>query len=680
MGVPRHSLALNGGTIRNRSGTANADLRHRAATRGIPASVPRGCKPKAGGAVFLVGNSTRDKGNTDWTYATHKAQSFTTGGAATLKQALVFGSNWNASTRVSIYSDSSGQPGSNLRTGRAHFHGGYGLYVTVEDALAGWSLGDRMQVRTGGAWRQHPSAGAMRLEVLGTPTAAATAVDPPTVSGEPAVSEAGSDGEWGPGETVEVTLTFSEAVTVDTTGGTPTVGISLGNTQARSAAYLRGSGTTNLIFGYTLTDADGTHTSMVVTHNSLALNGGTIRSEATSVDAELAHNGKAVQASPAQDNEPKGSGKQPANTPATGAPAITGTAQVGQTLTADTSSIADADGTANATFTYQWIAETADIAGATEFSYTLTSSEQGQTIKVRVTFTDDNGSQEILTGAATAAVRALTPFTAEFRNVPEHHDGAMAFKFELYFNKVAVTSWRTVVGGILGVTGGEVTKARRLDPNGADRNKRWEVTVKPIQAGDITITLPVRDCAEANAVCANEQPLARAVSATVAQQEQQVQPALTARTSQVPGSHDGNNSFTFELHFSEEFYLSYKTLRDYAFTVTGGEVVKARRLNPPSSVGWEITVQPDGDGTVAIVLPIPTHCAPAGAICTEDPIARFYWSGTVVDSYPALPLARASCQAVPHIFPPAARPPSPPVSSRYPAHPSIGCANRGRRG
>ena len=59
-------------------------------------------------------------------------------------------------------------------------------------------------------------------------------------------------------------------------------------------------------------------------------------------------------------------------------------------------------------------------------------------------------------------------------------------------------------------------------------------------------------------------------------------------------------------------------MRDYAFTVTGGEVVKARRLNPPSSVGWEITVRPDGDGTVTIVLPIPTHCAPAGAICTED--------------------------------------------------------------
>ena len=60
---------------------------------------------------------------------------------------------------------------------------------------------------------------------------------------------------------------------------------------------------------------------------------------------------------------------------------------------------------------------------------------------------------------------------------------------------------------------------------------------------------------------------------------------LTASISAAPESHDGNSSFTFELHFSEEFYVSYKALRDYAFTVTGGEVTKADRLNPPSNIG-----------------------------------------------------------------------------------------------
>ena len=48
------------------------------------------------------------------------------------------------------------------------------------------------------------------------------------------------------------------------------------------------------------------------------------------------------------------------------------------------------------------------------------------------------------------------------------------------------------------------------------------------------------------------------------------QTALTARSSQEPGSHDGQSSFTFRLDFSEDFGISHKTLRDYVFTVTGG--------------------------------------------------------------------------------------------------------------
>ena len=99
------------------------------------------------------------------------------------------------------------------------------------------------------------------------------------------------------------------------------------------------------------------------------------------------------------------------NSPATGLPTISGTVQVGETLTVDTSAIADADGTANATFTYQWIAGTADITGATGSSHTLTSGDQGRSIKVKVRFTDDAGNSEELISAATFAV-ALPPLTA----------------------------------------------------------------------------------------------------------------------------------------------------------------------------------------------------------------------------------------------------------------------------
>ena len=42
---------------------------------------------------------------------------------------------------------------------------------------------------------------------------------PPTVDGTPSVSGAGTDAQWSVGETVGVTVTFSEAVDVDTSGG-----------------------------------------------------------------------------------------------------------------------------------------------------------------------------------------------------------------------------------------------------------------------------------------------------------------------------------------------------------------------------------------------------------------------------------------------------------------------------
>ena len=104
--------------------------------------------------------------------------------------------------------------------------------------------------------------------------------------------------------------------------------------------------------------------------------------------------------------------QQVANSPATGTPAISGTAQVGQTLTADTSGIADTDGLSNVTYSYQWVANDGtndtDISGATGSTYTLVAADEGRTVRVLVSFTDDAGNHETLTSAATAAVDAAS--------------------------------------------------------------------------------------------------------------------------------------------------------------------------------------------------------------------------------------------------------------------------------
>ena len=97
------------------------------------------------------------------------------------------------------------------------------------------------------------------------------------------------------------------------------------------------------------------------------------------------------------------------DTAATGAPTITGTAQVGQTLTAVTTGIMDADGLTSPTYTYQWIrvdGTEADIASENSSTYILVAADLGTTLKVRVTFADDLGHTETLTSAATATVGA----------------------------------------------------------------------------------------------------------------------------------------------------------------------------------------------------------------------------------------------------------------------------------
>ena len=104
------------------------------------------------------------------------------------------------------------------------------------------------------------------------------------------------------------------------------------------------------------------------------------------------------------------------NSPATGAPTITGTAQVGETLTAETTGIADTDGLDNASFAYQWLADDADISEETGSTYALTEADEGKTVKVQVSFTDDAGNEETLTSTATDAVAGLP-------NLPDHfHD------------------------------------------------------------------------------------------------------------------------------------------------------------------------------------------------------------------------------------------------------------------
>ena len=315
------------------------------------------------------------------------------------------------------------------------------------------------------------------------------------------------------------------------------------------------------------------------------------------------------------------------NTPATGEPTITGTAQVGETLTANTTGIADSDGLINATFTYQWLADDTDITDATGSTYTLAVADEEKTVKVRVTFTDDRGHQETLTSTATAAVTAApSPLTVSVESAPTSHNGSEAFRIRVAFSETPESgfSYTTMRDHAFTVTGGDVTGARRLV---SGKNLRWEVTVQPSGTADVTVELPVTtDCATQGAICTdNDDKLSNSLNLTVSGPEATPPPAvvvsaLTVSVESTPTSHNGSNSFRIRIALSEapKSSFSYTTMRDHAFTVTGGDVTGARRLVSGKNLRWEITVQPSGNADVTVELPATTNCAAQGAICTGN--------------------------------------------------------------
>ena len=95
------------------------------------------------------------------------------------------------------------------------------------------------------------------------------------------------------------------------------------------------------------------------------------------------------------------------NDPATGMPTISGTARVGETLTAVTTGIADADGPASPTYGYQWIrvdadgtSNATDVVGETADTYVPVEADDGKKLRVKVSFTDDDSTDEELTSDA----------------------------------------------------------------------------------------------------------------------------------------------------------------------------------------------------------------------------------------------------------------------------------------
>ena len=121
--------------------------------------------------------------------------------------------------------------------------------------------------------------------------------------------------------------------------------------------------------------------------------------------------------------------------PATGAPTIGGMAWPGGTLTANTSSVDDADGMTGATLAYEWtrldpegVSNPVQV-GTDSPTYAPVAADIGSNIGVTVSFTDDGNNDEALTSAAVGPVVA-EPLTV---TIAANHDSIGAGVEDLVF-------------------------------------------------------------------------------------------------------------------------------------------------------------------------------------------------------------------------------------------------------
>ena len=267
-------------------------------------------------------------------------------------------------------------------------------------------------------------------------------------------------------------LTDSETATVTVTFSEPVFGFVASDLTASSGGVLS---------GFTGADGDAVYT---FTLDKPATGSGTMNlnvAKGVAADGARNTNAAAAQVSVSYSNVE--------NADATGAPTISGTAHVGETLTAAPGSIADANGITGTPYSYQWVrvesdSTEADIDGATGTSYKPVVADVGRTLKVRASFDDDDGYSEARTSAA-------TPVVARAPNTPATGVPTVTGFAEVRYTLTADPSAIADTNGISGATFSY--QWRQVDGEGAetDIDAATEATYTPA-ADDVGKTLKVQ--------------------------------------------------------------------------------------------------------------------------------------------------------------------------------------------
>ena len=425
---------------------------------------------------------------------------------------------------------------------------------------------------------------------------------------------------YGEGENIRIEVRFDQRVHVE---GDPTFALEVGDPfgSVCEAYYESGSGTDALVFAYLVLEVDVDRNGIAIPANPIEVVSGESISNAADQEAHLSYRRKGTQ----RGHKVDGSRAAGSHLSVEDAEAHEADGKMEFTVRLEPHGLgivrvdyATRDGSARAGSDYTETSGTLRFNSLeTERTVSVPISDDaheddGETFTLRLS-NPDGAKIRGDDGEATGTIRNSEALTASFEVMPEAHDGDSAFRFRVAFSEPIGISYRSLREDAFTVTGGRVTRGKRVD----DRRDLFEMTVEPDGAGEVAISLPAgRECGVSGAICTkgeNRRQLTNAPTATVAG------PAaapLTASFVDVPAEHDGDSAFTLRMAFSEDIGISYRSLREDAFTVSGGRVTRGRRVNDRRDL-FEMTVQPESSGDVTMTLPAGRPCAVSGAICTK---------------------------------------------------------------
>ena len=297
---------------------------------------------------------------------------------------------------------------------------------------------------------------------------------------------------------------------------------------------------------------------------------------------------------------------------------------------------ATSDGTADAGDDYAAASGTLSFSAGTTSKIVSVSisddSENENDESFTVTLSNASGA-DLGNSSATGTIenRYVAPLTARFENMPSEHDGS-EFTFELHFSESPEVPYRRLRDRSFTLVQADVIKAKRQNPQAANKNQSWTITVEPLGTGEVSITLPAAvSCTDDKSICTGDgRKLSHATSATIAGP-----PLISVADATVTEAAGAVLAFTVSLSRSSgsNVTVDYATSDGTAtagadYTATSGTLTISAGS---TSATVDVTVlddsHDDGGETLTLTLSNPTNgtlgdSTATGTIENSDPLPK----------------------------------------------------------